>query len=40
MWRIHAPTIQQVATKEEEDTRHIGTWRNERVCVDFFDGLH
>ena len=30
--------IQQVA--EEEDTPHIATWRNARVCVDFFSGLH
>ena len=42
MWQIHAPTIQQVAAKEEEveDTPHIDTWRNERVWVDFFDCLH
>ena len=34
--------IQQVAEEEEEegDTPHIDTWRNARVWVDFFDGLH
>ena len=34
--------IQQVAyeEEEEEDTPHIGTWRNARVWVDFFGGLH
>ena len=38
--------IQQVAEEEEEekkkkgDTPHIGTWRNARVWIDFFDGLH
>jgi hypothetical protein len=25
---------------EEEDTPHVDTWRNARVWVDFFDGLH
>jgi hypothetical protein len=37
--------IQQVASKEEEEeeeegTPHIDTWRNARVWVDFFGGLH
>jgi hypothetical protein len=34
--------IQQVTEEEEEeeDTPHIDTWRNARVWVDFFDGLH
>ena len=34
--------IQQVAEEEEEegDTPHIDTWRNARVWVDFFGGLH
>ena len=32
--------IQQVAKEEEEDTPHIDTWRNARVWVDFFGGLH
>jgi hypothetical protein len=36
--------IQQVAEEEEEeeegDTRHIDTWCNARVWVDFFDGSH
>jgi hypothetical protein len=35
--------IQQVALEEEEeeeDTPHVDTWRNARVWVDFFDGLH
>ena len=35
--------IQQVACEEEaeaEDTPHIGTWRNARMWVDFFGGLH
>ena len=34
--------IQQVASEEEEedDTPHIDTWRNVRVWVDFFDGVH
>jgi hypothetical protein len=26
--------------EEEEDTPHIDTWRNVRVWVDFFGGLH
>ena len=26
--------------KQEGDTPHIDTWRNARVWVDFFDGLH
>jgi hypothetical protein len=30
----------QQGTKEEEDIPHIGTWRNTRVWVDFFGGLH
>ena len=36
--------VQQVAAAtaatEEEDTLHIDTWRNARVWVDFFGGLH
>jgi hypothetical protein len=33
--------IQQVGEEEEEeDTPHVDTWRNARVCVDFFGGLH
>jgi hypothetical protein len=36
--------IQQVAKEEEEeeeeDTPHVDTWRNARVWVDFFGGLH
>jgi hypothetical protein len=38
--------IQQVAKEEEEeeeeeeDTPHVDIWRNARVWVDFFDGLH
>jgi hypothetical protein len=34
--------IQQVVEEEgeEDDTPHIDTWRNERVRVDFFGGLH
>jgi hypothetical protein len=38
--------IQQVAEEEEEeeeeeeDTPHMDTWRNARVWVGFFDGLH
>ena len=34
--------IQQVAEEEEEeeDTPHVDTWRNARVWVDFFGGLH
>ena len=34
--------IQQVASEEEEeeDTPHVDAWRNARVWVDFFDGLH
>ena len=32
--------IQQVTEEEEEDTPHIDTWRNARVWVDFFGGLH
>ena len=38
--------IQQVVEKEEHeeqeegDTPHINTWRNARVWVDFFGGLH
>jgi hypothetical protein len=37
--------IQQVAEEEEEeeeeeDTPHIDTWRNARVWVVFFGGLH
>jgi hypothetical protein len=37
--------IQQVASKEGEgegevDTPHIDTWRNVRLWVDFFGGLH
>jgi hypothetical protein len=31
--------IQQVE-EEEEDTPHVGTWRNARMWVDFFGGLH
>ena len=31
--------IQQVV-EEEEDTPHVYTWRNTRVWVDFFDGVH
>ena len=34
--------IQQVTEEEEEeeDTPHVDTWRNARVWVDFFGGLH
>ena len=34
--------IQQVWSEEEEEKRtpHIGTWRNARVWIDFFGGLH
>ena len=33
--------IQQVAyEEEEEEDPHIDTWRNARVWVDFFGGLH
>jgi hypothetical protein len=34
--------IQQVGEEEEEegDTPHIDTWRNARVCVDFFGCMH
>ena len=32
--------IQQLASKEEEDTPRIDTWRDARVWVDFFGGLH
>ena len=28
------------AEEEEEDNSHIDTWRNVRVWVDFFGGLH
>ena len=36
-------TIQQLAQEEEEeegDTPHIDTWRNARVWIDFFGGVH
>jgi hypothetical protein len=36
-------TISQVIEEEEEeeeDTPHVDTWRNARVWVDFFNGLH
>ena len=34
--------IQQVAEEEEEEeeTPHVDTWRNVRVWVDSFGGLH
>jgi hypothetical protein len=35
--------IQQVTEEEEEEedtTPHVDTWRNARVWVDFFGGLH
>ena len=34
--------IQQVTEEEEkeEEAPHIATWRNARVWVDFFGGLH
>jgi hypothetical protein len=36
--------IHQVATEEEEeeeeDSPHVDTWRNARVWIDFFGGLH
>jgi hypothetical protein len=41
--------IQQVASEEQEqeqeqeeqeDTPHVDTWRNVRVWIDFFGGLH
>jgi hypothetical protein len=28
------------AKEEEEDIPHVDTWRNARVWVDFFGGLH
>ena len=34
-------SIQQVASEESEgDTPRVDTWRNARVWVDFFGGLH
>jgi hypothetical protein len=42
----HNTNIQQMTEEdeeeeeEEEDTPHVDTWRNARVWVDFFDGLH
>ena len=38
--RYACTNIQQMAGKEEGDTPHIDTWRNARVWVDFFGGLH
>ena len=34
--------IQQMVEEEEEEeeTPHIDTWRNARVWIDFFGGLH
>jgi hypothetical protein len=40
MWQTHAPNIQQEAEEEKEDTPHVDTWRNVKVWVDFFSGLH
>jgi hypothetical protein len=37
---MHAPTFKQVEEEEEEDTPHVDTWRNSRVWIGFFGGLH
>ena len=40
---MHAPTFNKWASEEEEpesDTPYIDMWRNARVWVDFFHGLH
>jgi hypothetical protein len=32
--------IEEEEEEEEEDTPHVDTWRNARVWVDLFGGLH
>ena len=46
MWDMHAPTFnkwhkKKIKNKNKKVTLHIfDTWRNTRVWVDFFGGLH